>query len=229
MPNVHLSDEELTALAVGTRSLSAVMPKPFTKSLDGLLTKLLDVLPESRREEIRLLRESIDIVPTAIASKGVQWVEPLMRAMRDELSVEINYYVLYKRKAGRRRVDPYHLRFFAGTWYLVGYDHSIKRLPIFNLARIRELNPTERSFRRKPFSASDYFRDAIGITVGGRSRRVRIRLTGRVAETAGERVWPDGFKYFPSNDGTGVIEGHTGKLDDLLAWIASTGGEASVL
>ena len=228
MPNVHLSDRELTALAVGLRSLAEVMPLPFIKPLEGLFAKLIDALPANHREEIQRLKERVDIVPVAIASKGSEWVEPLMQAMRDETSVEIDYYILGKRKAGKRRVDPYHLRFFAGAWYLIGYDHQTTYFPVFNLARVRSFQMTEHSFRRRAFSASEYFQDAVGITVGGAAKVVTIVLSGRAADTVSERVWPKGFTYVANKDGTVTLTGKIGKLDDLLAWVAAAGGDAVI-
>ena len=229
MPNVHLSDAELTTLAVGARSLAGVMPGPFAKRLEGLLSKLLEALPEMHRDEICRLKEQIDIVPSAVVSKGSEWVEPLMNAMREKCSVEIIYYVLSKQTIGRRIVDPYHMRFFAGAWYLVGFDHQTKYFPIFNLSRIRSLASTEVSFRKKPFSASKYFQDSTGVTVGGQARVIRLLLSGRVAATANERVWPGGFKYQPREGGTGTLEGRVSNVDDLLAWVASVGGDAVII
>jgi predicted DNA-binding transcriptional regulator YafY len=229
MPNIYLSEKELLALAVSVRSIAPIMPSPFTEPLAGLLRKLLDALPESKRDEIHELQQHVDIVPVAIGSKGMEWVEPLLKAMRDEQSVEINYYIFNKRKAGRRVVDPYHLRFFTGTWYLIGYDHHTRHFPVFNLARIRDLQFTEKTFRRREFSAADYFRDSVGIMVGGPPRVLRLLLSARAAETAGERNWPNGFTYRPNEDGTGILTGRVSKLDDILAWVGSVGGEAAIL
>ena len=142
MPNVHLSEAELVALAVGARSLQAVMPPPFIKSLEMLLTKLLDALPPAGREELRLMQERIDFVSSAVSSKGQEWVEMLMQAMRDQCTIEMKYFALSKGEQRTRRVDPYHLRFFAGAWYLVGYDHQTKHFPVFNIARVKGLKTT---------------------------------------------------------------------------------------
>jgi predicted DNA-binding transcriptional regulator YafY len=229
MPNVYLSEAELVALAVATRSMAAVMPAPFTTPLETLLAKLLDALPEAQREEVRSLQGRVDFVPSPIASKGQEWVGPLVEAIRDERVVEMTYRPLSKGKETCRRLDPYHLRFYEGAWYLIGYDHQTKHFPVFNLARVRTLQITDDSYRRRDFSAAEYFRHAVGVTVGGPPRSVRVLLTGRAAKTAGERVWPIGFTYTPQGEGKGVLAGSVSKLDDLLAWIAAIGGDATIL
>jgi predicted DNA-binding transcriptional regulator YafY len=229
MPNVHLSEAELVALAVATRSMAAVMPAPFTGPLETLLAKLLDALPEAQRQEMRLLQDRVDFVPSPVSSKGQEWVDLLVEAIRDERVVEMIYRPLSKGKETRRRLDPYHLRFFAGAWYLIGYDYQTKHFPVFNLARVRTLEITDEFYRRRDFSAAEYFRHAVGITVGGPPRSVRVLLTGRAAKTAGERVWPVGFTYTPQGESKGVLAGKLSKLDDLLAWVAAIGGEATIL
>jgi predicted DNA-binding transcriptional regulator YafY len=229
MPNVHLSDAELVALAVATRSVAATMPAPFTAPLEGLLAKLLDSLPELRRKELVSLQDRVDFVPSPVSSKGQQWVGLLVEAIRDERAVEMTYCALSKSIETHRRVDPYHLRFFAGAWYLIGYDHKTRHFPVFNLARVRKLAATDDTFRRKKFSAANYFRDVVGVTVGGQSRPVRILLAGLAAKTADERIWPNGFKYIPHGDGTGILSGRTSNVVELLAWIAAVGGDASLL
>ena len=229
MPNVHLAEAELLALAVATRSMAAAMPAPFTERLEGLLAKLLDALPQAQREELRLLQERVDFVPSPVSSKGQELVEPLVEAIRDERTIEMTYRTLRRDKEDRRRVDPYCLRFFAGAWYMVGYDHLTKHFPVFNLARVRTLEVTQDTYRRKEFSAAEYFRYAVGVTVGGPPRSVRVLLTGRAARTAGERIWPGGFTYTPSSDGTGVLADQVSKLDDLIAWVAAVGGDATIL
>ena len=229
MPNVHLGEQELLMLAVATRSMAPMMPAPFIDSLERLLGKLLDSLPPNVHEEMLRLRKRVDFVPAAVQSKGQEWVAPIIDAIRNQCTVEMSYWALSRDVLTQRKVDPYHLRHFAGVWYLVGYDHRTKQLPVFNLARIRSLTTTDDSFRPKPFDVERYFQNCFGITAGGEPKTIRVRLTGRTARTAGERVWPAGFAYAPGGPAEGVLEGQVGKLDDLLAWVASCNGDAEVL
>jgi predicted DNA-binding transcriptional regulator YafY len=229
MPNVHLSDQEMLALAVAARTLSAVTPDPLAGSLEGLLAKLLDALPTQHREELATLRERVDFLPVAVPSKGAEWVLPIVEALRQRLSLDFDYLVQSKQVRTTRGVDPYHLRFYSGTWYLIGYCHLTKQIPVFSLARIKRLVVTDESFKAKKFSTADYFRNAFGITVGGELRKVRVQLTGWAARTAGEKLWPEGFVYVPAADGTGILAGTIGNSQDLLMWIAAQGGDAVLL
>jgi len=229
MPNVHLSDGELVALAVASRSLAACAPMPFSARLEELLVKLLDALQPEERQEIEDLVRKVDFVPVSVASRGHELVEPLVEAIRKRHTVVMAYYVMYRDLETHRRVDPYHLRYFNGTWYLVAFDHKTGHFPVFNLARVRKLGVTEDVFRPRAFEAAQYFQHTFGITAGGAPRSVRVRLTGRAARTAGERIWPEGFTCTQEADGDWLLSGQVGKLDDLLPWIASWDGDAILL
>src|SRR6185437_5200528 len=162
----------------------------------------------------------------AVSSKGQEWVEPFLEAIRDERTIDMRYYALSKDSETTRRVDPYHLRFFAGAWYLIGYDHPTKQFPLFNLARVRHVEILEETFRRRVFSAEAYFRNSFGISVGGTPRKVRVRLIGRAAKAASEKKWPRGFVYRIESDGSGLLVGQVSRMEDVLTWVASLDGDA---
>jgi proteasome accessory factor C len=51
--------------------------------------------------------------------------------------IEFEYFTMQTGDTGMRRVDPYHLLFEGGQWYLVGYSHEREALRVFRLSRIR--------------------------------------------------------------------------------------------
>jgi predicted DNA-binding transcriptional regulator YafY len=228
-PNVHLDEDELQALATAVQAIQPVTPAPFAERLDQLLAKLLDALPEARRAEIRRTQEQIEIIPAPVRSKGAQWVAPLLKAMRDELSVDMTYHAMSKDCESERRFDPYHLRYDKGAWYAIGYDHLTRHFPVFHLARIRKLTVSEDIFTKRPFDAKTYFKDSFGIIVGGKAQTVRIKLTGWTARTAGEKIWPAGFSYQATSEDEGILTGRVGDFTELGAWVAACQGDAKIL
>ncbi|NNM86457.1 MAG: WYL domain-containing protein [Phycisphaerales bacterium] len=229
VPNVHLDAAEMQAMATAIQAIRPVLPVPMSQRLDNLLAKLLDAMPESQRDEIRRAQRQIEFVPAAVLSRGAEWFEPLSLAIRTQMSVDMTYYVLSKQQETQRRFDPYYLRNYQGTWYVVGYDHLTKYWPILNLARIRKLSVSDDAYRVQPFSAARYFKGSLGVIVGGEPRLVRIRLTGYAASTAGERIWPPGFTYQQTGPNDGILSGKLADLTDLLHWVSSFQCEAEML
>ncbi|HEY1457174.1 MAG TPA: WYL domain-containing protein [Solirubrobacteraceae bacterium] len=52
-------------------------------------------------------------------------------------TITFDYYTMERDEVGPRRVDPYHLLFQGGQFYLLGYAHERKAIRVFRLSRIR--------------------------------------------------------------------------------------------
>jgi proteasome accessory factor C len=67
-------------------------------------------------------------------------------------TVVFDYYTMARDETGSRRVDPYHLLFQAGEFYLLGYAHEREAIRVFRLSRIRGkvsyATKAEHDFRR---------------------------------------------------------------------------------
>src|SRR3954469_1706241 len=51
--------------------------------------------------------------------------------------IEFEYHTMQRDETALRRVDPYHLLFEGGQFYLVGYAHERKDVRVFRLSRVR--------------------------------------------------------------------------------------------
>ena len=51
--------------------------------------------------------------------------------------IEFEYHTMQSDETALRKVDPYHLLFEGGQFYLVGYSHERKDVRVFRLSRIR--------------------------------------------------------------------------------------------
>ncbi len=67
-------------------------------------------------------------------------------------TIVFDYYTMARDETGPRRVDPYHLLFQGGQFYLLGYAHERKAIRVFRLSRIRGkvsyATKAEHDFRR---------------------------------------------------------------------------------
>jgi proteasome accessory factor C len=52
-------------------------------------------------------------------------------------TIVFDYYTMERDEVSPRRVDPYHLLFQGGQFYLLGYAHERKAIRVFRLSRIR--------------------------------------------------------------------------------------------
>jgi proteasome accessory factor BC len=67
-------------------------------------------------------------------------------------TILFDYYTMERDELGPRRVDPYHLLFQGGQFYMLGYSHERKAIRVFRLSRIRGkvsyATKAEHDFRR---------------------------------------------------------------------------------
>src|SRR5213595_3376696 len=52
-------------------------------------------------------------------------------------TIEFTYYTMERDQTGKRRVDPYHLVFRSGQFYLIGHAHEREAVRVFRLSRIQ--------------------------------------------------------------------------------------------
>ncbi len=96
-----------------------------------------------------------------------------------------DYYTMERDETGRRRVDPYHLLFQGGQFYLLGYAHERKAIRVFRLSRIRGkvsyATKAEHDFRRpEDFDPRAYARRA-DWQLGDRVEVAEVLISERIA------------------------------------------------
>jgi predicted DNA-binding transcriptional regulator YafY len=96
--------------------------------------------------------------------RGLEYIAPLFRAIRQSLKVKISHTTFYRNTAHTYDVWPYMLKEYNERWYVVGWVVEKDEFRSFGVDRIDELVVTDVSFDRdlKPDPAP-FFKDAIGI------------------------------------------------------------------
>src|ERR671910_718535 len=85
------------------------------------------------------LRQTIGLGITASAG-GAELSARLAKidtAIYRRKRIEFEYYTMQSDATALRKVDPYHLLFEGGQFYLVGYSHERDDVRVFRLSRIR--------------------------------------------------------------------------------------------
>src|SRR4051794_11257649 len=85
------------------------------------------------------LRQTIGLGITASAGGAELSARPAKvdTAIYRRKRIEFEYYTMQSGETALRKVDPYHLLFEGGQFYLVGYSHERDDVRVFRLSRIR--------------------------------------------------------------------------------------------
>jgi proteasome accessory factor C len=100
-------------------------------------------------------------------------------------TILFDYYTMERDEVGPRRVDPYHLLFQGGQFYLLGYAHERKAIRVFRLSRIRGkvsyATKAEHDFRRPADFDPRAYANRADWQLGDEAGVAQILISGRIA------------------------------------------------
>ena len=132
------SSEEAFAVALGLQALQHLGLQNLTPAAQTVHAKLQRVLPDSIREQIQTLEQSLqmDVAPWAI-STDVAILRTLLQAARQHRVVQLSYSS--KNEPSLRRVQISQVLHWNGRWYAFGWCELRQDTRIFRLDRIKDL------------------------------------------------------------------------------------------
>jgi proteasome accessory factor C len=149
-------------------------------------------------------------------------------------TITFDYYTMERDAVGARKVDPYHLLFQGGQFYLLGRSHEREAIRVFRLSRIRGKvayatkaehdfkRPTDFDPRRYAGRADWQFGDPVG--------QAEVWLSERIAWQV-ERHFGRFGAVRPVEDGSGdrIFSTDYASVRQLAAWALRLGEHARVL
>jgi predicted DNA-binding transcriptional regulator YafY len=145
-------------------------------------------------------------------------------------TVTFDYYTMERDEVGPRKVDPYHLLFQGGQFYLLGHSHEREALRVFRLSRIRGkvayATKAEHDFKRPvDFDPRTYANRAVwqyGDTVGTAQVWISERIAWQV-----ERHFGRFGEIAPAKGGV-LFSTPYANARQLASWVLSLGENARV-
>jgi predicted DNA-binding transcriptional regulator YafY len=151
LPAIEFSDEELAALQAALHLLDGEFA--YAEPLRLALQQITWGRPSPlRAPEQRPL--TLGITASAGGHELSVRLAKIETAIFRNKTITFDYYTMARDEVGSRRVDPYHLLFQGGEFYLLGYAHEREEIRVFRLSRIRGkvsyATKAEHDFRRPP-------------------------------------------------------------------------------
>src|SRR4051812_18647004 len=146
-------------------------------------------------------------------------------------TITFDYYTMERDEVGARKVDPYHLLFQGGQFYLLGHSHERGALRVFRLSRMRGkvayASKAEHDFRRPadvdPRAYAGRAEWQYGDPVGTAEIWVSDRIAWQVERHFGR------FGTIGAADGGGVVlRPAYANARQVVAWVLGLGEHARV-
>ncbi|MGO9488530.1 MAG: helix-turn-helix transcriptional regulator [Solirubrobacteraceae bacterium] len=100
-------------------------------------------------------------------------------------TIVFEYYTMGRDEISSRKVDPYHLLFQGGQFYLLGYSHERKAIRVFRLSRIRGkvsyATKAEHDFHRPPDFDPRVYANRADWQLGEQQGTARVLISERIA------------------------------------------------
>jgi len=222
---------ELMALYFGSDMLKVFRGTVFYDSLESLFQKVRTTLPPEPKKYLKNVEQTLHLglKPFKEYSKFKEIINRVNEAAIKKLSIEIVYYTMSRKKDSRRKVDPYRVWFFNGTFYLIGFCHKRKEVRIFALDRIKMLHLTNETFEvPEDFSLEDFVGPSFGV-FQGQPARVKVWFAPDVAGYIKEKIWHESQQLQEQDDGSVIFEAEVAGTDEIRFWVMSWGSHALVL
>jgi proteasome accessory factor C len=149
LPAIAFSDKELAALQTALSLLDGefAYAEPLRLALQQITWGRPSPLRAPEQQSVAL-----GITASAGGHEFSARLAKVETAIFRNKTITFDYYTMERDDLGARRVDPYHLLFQGGQFYLLGYAHERKAVRVFRLSRIRGkvsyATKAEHDFRR---------------------------------------------------------------------------------
>jgi predicted DNA-binding transcriptional regulator YafY len=222
---------ELMALYFGRDALKVLKGTVFYDSLEDLFQKIKATLPPESKKYLKNVEQSLKVgsKPYKPYRKYKKIIEQIEKAVIDNRVIDIVYYTMSRKKETRRKVAPYKLWFFDGTFYMIGHCKWIKQIRIFAVDRIKMLAITDELFEvPNDFDIDEFLGSGLG-AFHGEPEKVRVLFSADIAEYIKERIWHESQKLHDNPDGSVLFEADIACTKEFKAWILQWGAKAIVL
>ena len=222
---------ELLAIYFSQDMLKFLQNTVFHESLESLFEKIKTTIPPESKKYLDTVQQTFQVTLKQFKEYGKYRgiLNTIKDAAINHKTVEMIYFAMGRRKEAKRRVDPYRILFFNGTFYVIGYCHLRKDCRTFALERIKMLTTTNDSFVvPEDFRLEDYMGAGFGV-IGGRPEKIKIWFSPDIAGYIKEKTWHESQVIDQQRDGSIIFEADIAITEELLSWIMSWGAKAEVL
>ena len=228
---IPLTLTELLAIYFSQDMLKFLHNTVFHDSLESLFEKIKTTIPTESKKYLDTVQQTFQVTLKQFKEYGKyrEILNTIKDAALNHKTVEMVYFAMGRRKEEKRKVDPYRILFFNGTFYVIGYCHLRKDCRTFALERIKMLTTTnERFVVPEDFRLEDYMGSGFGV-IGGRPEKIKIWFSPDIAGYLKEKTWHESQEITQQRDGSIIFEADLAITEELLSWVMSWGSKAEVL
>jgi predicted DNA-binding transcriptional regulator YafY len=233
---IKFTDEELAALSTALLLLTDggfAYAEPLRLALQQVAWGHPNPLSDGERAPVEMA-----MTASAGGRDLSQRLSKIETAISRRKTIEFTYYTMERGETEKRKVDPFHLVFRGGQFYLIGHSHERDAVRVFRLSRIQgkvgyaskaehDFSPPEDFDRRDYGSRADW---QLGETQGTAKIFIRERIAWLIERDFGTYGTLRDAKKSDGAPGKGrIFETSYASVRELIAWVLRWRQNAEVL
>jgi predicted DNA-binding transcriptional regulator YafY len=233
LPEIEFTDEELAALQTALHLLDGEFA--YAEPLRLALQQITWGRPSPLRAPEQQRSVALGITASAGGHELSARLAKVETAIFRQKTITFDYYTMERDEVGARRVDPYHLLFQGGEFYLLGRAHERKAVRVFRLSRIRGkvayATKAEHDFRRPTDFDPRAYANRAEWQLGEERGTAEILLGERIAWQIERHFGRYGEIRAPEEEGSGdrIFLTAYGAPRMLVSWVLGLGEHARLL
>jgi len=228
---IPLSLTELMALYFSRDMLKVLKNTIFYDSLETLFQKIKATLPPEYINYLSGIEKSLKVGLSSYKEYGefTEALNSINKAVLNGKYIDMIYFTMSRKQETHRKVAPYKIWFFDGTFYLIGHCLLRNSVRLFAIDRIKSLCLTDESFQiPEDFNTEDFMRSSFGTFVGNLTT-IKIHFETDIAGYIQERTWHESQEIEPQEDGSIIFKVTVAGTDEIKFWVLNWGAKATVL
>ena len=229
LPSIEFSDQELGGLRTALTLLDGefAYAEPLRMALQQLSWGKPSPLSAPEQQSVKLAMTA--------GSGGRELSQRLSKvetAIFRRKTILFEYYTLGRDDQSKRKVDPYHLLFRGGQFYLVGYAHERDDIRVFRLSRMRGKvgysSKAEHDFQRPEDFDPRAYATRADWQLGDQQDVAKVWLSDRIDWLVRRHLGADVGTLEDTDDGA-VFTTAYGDSRQLISWVLGLGPRARIL
>jgi proteasome accessory factor BC len=227
LPAIEFTDKELGALRMSLSLLDGefAYAEPLRLALQQLSWGKPSPLDAPEQRSVALA-----VTAGAGGRELSQRLSKVETAIFRRKTILFDYYTIGRDAEEKRKVDPYHLLYRGGQFYLIGYAHEREDVRVFRVSRIRGKvgysSKAEHDFNRPDDFDPRIYAVRTDWQLGDTAGRARIRLSDRIDWLA-LRHFGHAGEVTEVDDGV-IFETDYADSRQMVSWVLGLGEQASI-
>jgi predicted DNA-binding transcriptional regulator YafY len=233
LPPLRFTCEEVASLLIAAKFFLNQKGFPYQQNIQLALSKIEGIMESENKKYMQKIDKKISVYLGKMKDYQSYDItfQQINKAIIDKNQIIITYYTITRNKQTIRTVDPLHLMFKGGFWYLIAFCHWRDEIKIFRIDRIKDIQKTNKSFNiPSTFSLSSYLGKSWQVVRGeGETYKIEIKIFPPASRWVREEVRHHTQKIINLDNETILFTAEVPSFIEIKKWVLQLGSCAQVL